>query len=348
MNESGYSPALSSPKTSSATVADVSRRAGLSTATVSRVLNNSPLVREKTKARVLKAMRDLGYTANHSARALARKRTDTIGVIFPGIDSGFFTEVLVGVNRLAMERGLHLAVAFAHNTSEEAQMVSEYLYGGRVDALILMNLRIDDRFVREAANGPTPLVLIDRPVKDAKAVTVRMDNRAGAEQAMSHLLEQGFRRIAVIRGPKDTFDAGERWRGCQRAAARFGVDLDPELIWDGTFHDRSGYELMSSWLASGKPLPDALFALNDPMALGALQALNEHGHSVPADMALVGFDDIESARYLGLTTVKSPMRELGRSACQAVIGMLDGQARVPEERVLSTELVIRQSSQRPA
>ncbi len=335
---------LNPTKTQSVTVADVSKRAGLSTATVSRVLNNSPLVRDKTRERVLKAMQELGYTANHSARALARRRTDTLGVIFPGIDAGFFSEVLIGANQLAAEHDLHLAVAFARNRPEEAQMVSEYLYGGRVDALILMHLRLDDRFIREAANGPTPLVLIDRPVEDARAVTVRMNNTSGAEQAMSHLLEQGFKRIAVIQGPEGTFDAEERWLGCRNAAAKFGVELDPGLIWRGTFHDRSGRELVSAWLDAGKSLPDAIFALNDPMAIGVLQALNERGLSVPKDVALVGFDDIESARYLGLSTVRSPMRELGRSACQAVIELLGGKGKVPDERILDTELVVRQST----
>lgn len=343
-NRSSSNLASAPKQAQSVTVSDVSKRSGLSTATVSRVLNNSPLVREKTKAKVLEAMRELGYTANHSARALARNKTDTLGVIFPGIDTGFFSEVLIGVNQLACEHDMHLAVAFARNKPEEAQLVSEYLYGGRADALILMNLRIDDKFIREAAKGPTPLVLIDRPVKDARVVTVRMDNTAGAEQAMSHLLENGHKRIAVIRGPAETFDAAERWKGCERAMQRFGVTPDPELIWDGTFHHSSGYERMASWLASGRPLPDAIFALNDPMAIGVLDALTEQGLRVPDDVALVGFDDIESARYLGLTTVRSPMRGLGRSACQSVVELLQGKSRFPEERVLPTELVIRRSS----
>lgn len=347
MNESGYNLGPGPKNAQAVTVADVSRRSGLSTATVSRVLNNSPLVRETTKARVQKAMRELGYTANHSARALARRKTDTIGVLFPGIDTGFFAEVLIGVNHLACEHDMHLAVAFARNSPEEAQMVSDYLYGGRVDALILMHLRMDPLFVREAANGPTPLVLIDRPVEGAKTITVRMDNQAGAEQAMTHLIESGFKRIAVVRGPEGTFDADERWRGCEAAAKTHGIELDPVLIWDGTFHEESGYELMASWLASGQPLPDAVFALNDPMAIGVIRALKERGLSVPHDMALVGFDDIESARYLELTTVRAPMRELGRTAGESVLGLLHGKPRKPEEKVLSTELIVRQSSRRP-
>ncbi len=344
MNESGYNMGGGVKQSQAVTVADVSKRSGLSTATVSRVLNNSPLVREQTKAKVLEAMRELGYTANHSARALARKRTDTIGVIFPGIDAGFFSEVLIGVNQLASENDMHLAVAFARNKPEEAQMVSEYLYGGRVDALILMNLRIDDKFIREAAMAPTPMVLIDRPAKDARLVTVRMDNAAGAEEAMTHLLDLGHRRIAVIRGPQGTFDSDERWLGCLQAMKRSGVKPDPELIWEGTFHDHSGYEAMSSWLDAGKPLPEAIFALNDPMAIGVLEALTERGLRVPDDVALVGFDDIESARYLGLTTVSSPMRGLGRTACQAVVELLEGAPRRPKEHVLPTELIVRRST----
>jgi DNA-binding LacI/PurR family transcriptional regulator len=324
------------------TVLDVSRQSGVSTATVSRVINQSPKVSPATRVRVLKAIEKLGYMRNHSARALARQRTDTIGVVFPGIDSGFFSEVLKGINEYAVSRDYHLMVAFSQGQQGEHDRVAEYLQAGRVDALILMNLGMSDRFVRQASQRELPIVLIDRPVKDARVASVMIDNRSGADAAMTHLLGLGYERIAILTGPDGTIDAEQRFQGCQTAATRAGYRLGKDLVWPGDFLWESGYELMNNWLDSGKPLPDAMFALNDPMAMGVMEAMRERGLSVPDDMALVGFDDVQAARYLGLTTVHSPMREMGRAASQAAISLVTG-GRTQLEQVLATDLVVRRS-----
>ncbi len=324
------------------TVLDVSRQSGVSTATVSRVINQSPKVSPATRVRVLKAIEKLGYMRNHSARALARQRTDTIGVVFPGIDSGFFSEVLKGINEYAVSRDYHLMVAFSQGDQGEHDRVAEYLQAGRVDALILMNLGMSDQFVRQAAQRELPIVLIDRPVKDARVASVMIDNRSGADAAMTHLLGLGHQRIAILAGPDGTIDAEQRFEGCQHAAKRAGYAFDKDLIWPGNFFWESGYELMNHWLDAGKPLPDAMFALNDPMAMGVMEAMHEHSLSVPDDMALVGFDDVQAARYLGLTTVRSPMHEMGRIASEAAINLVTG-GRTQLEQVLATDLVVRRS-----
>lgn len=324
------------------TVLDVSRQSGVSTATVSRVINQSPKVRPATRVRVLKAIEELGYMRNHSARALARQRTDTIGVVFPGIDSGFFTEVLKGINEYAVSRDYHLMVAFSQGAQGEHDRVSEYLQAGRVDALILMNLGMSDEFVRQAAQRELPIVLIDRPVKDARVASVMINNRSGADAAMSHLLGLKHEKIAILAGPDGTIDAAQRMEGCELAAKRVGYAFDRDLIWPGDFLWESGYELMNNWLDSGKALPDAMFALNDPMAMGVMESMHEHGLSVPEDMALVGFDDVQAARYLGLTTVHSPMREMGRVASEAAISLVTG-GRTQLEQVLETQLIVRRS-----
>ncbi len=324
------------------TVLDVSRQSGVSTATVSRVINQSPKVSPATRGRVLKAIEKLGYMRNHSARALARQKTDTIGVVFPGIDSGFFSEVLKGINEYAVSRDYHLMVAFSQGKDDEHGRIAEYLQAGRVDALILMSLGMSDQFVRQASQRELPIVLIDRPVKGARVASVMIDNISGAGAAMSHLLGLGYKRIAILKGPDGTIDAEQRFDGCQRAAKHAGYKLNKDLVWPGNFLWESGYELMNNWLDSGKPLPDAMFALNDPMAMGVMEAMRERGLSVPDDMALVGFDDVQAARYLGLTTVRSPMREMGRVASQAAINLVTG-GRTQLEQVLATDLVVRRS-----
>ena len=324
------------------TVEDVSKLSGVSTATVSRVINKSAKVSPKTRTRVLKTIEKLGYMRNHSARALARQRTDTIGVVFPGIDSGFYTEVLKGINEFAVSKDYHVMVAFSQGTRDEHDRVAEYLQAGRVDALILMNLGMSDQFIREASKRELPIVLIDRPVKGARVASVMIDNRSGADAAISHLLNLGHERIAILTGPEGTIDAEQRFEGCRVAAKRLEYELDKSLIWPGNFFWESGYELMNNWLDAGKTLPDAMFALNDPMALGVMESLHEHGLSVPEDMALVGFDDVQAARYLGLTTVHSPMYEIGRVASEAAINLVsDG--RTQAEQVLPTELIVRRS-----
>jgi DNA-binding LacI/PurR family transcriptional regulator len=350
MDVSGYTPDVSDTilrdgngdHSRPVTVLDVSRQSGVSTATVSRVINESSKVSPATRVRVLKAIEALGYMRNHSARALARQRTDTIGVVFPGIDSGFFSEVLKGINEYAVSRDYHLMVAFSQGSRDEHNRVAEYLQAGRVDALILMNLGMSDQFIRRAAKRELPIVLIDKPVKNARVASVMIDNRSGADAAMSHLLGLGYERIAILAGPEGTVDAEQRFEGCQAAADRTGHKLDKDLIWPGTFFWESGYELMNNWLDAGKPLPDAMFALNDPMAMGVMESMHEHGLSVPEDMALIGFDDVQAARYLGLTTVRSPMREMGLIASEAAINLVTG-GRTLVEQVLPTELIVRRS-----
>jgi len=324
------------------TLQDVSRHLGLSTATVSRVMNGSSKVRPATRARVLRAIEELGYTRNYAARALARKQTDTLGVIFPNIDSGFFSEVLKGIHEVATLYKFQLMVAFSIGTRDEPDLVSEYLLGGRVDGLILMNLDMPEEFIRQAAQQRLPVALVDRPVGGADVAMVSLDNVIGAQQAVSHLIEHGYERIAVLKGPEGTFDAEQRWLGCQQVFDRVGRTPDPRLIWEGDFHRRSGYQRMSAWLDAGRQPPDAVFALNDAMAIGVMEALRERNLGVPDDVALVGFDDVEAAPLLGLTTVRSPMREMGRLASEAIIELLRN-GRTRTRRVLATELVVRQT-----
>ena len=343
MSVSGYiKPGALPVRGKPATLMDVCEHTGLSTATVSRVLNNSPRVRESTRRKVLAAMNDLGYMANHSARSLARRHTDTLGVIFPDIDSGFFSQVLRGINQIAAAEGFTLMVAFSLGSDSEVPVVRQYLSGGRVDGLILMNLGMPEDFIRSAAWDQLPIVLIDRPVPGADVPTVTIDNITGAESAMSHIIERGYKQIAIIRGPENTYDAEERFLGCTQCAARAGLGLAPELIWSGDFTEQSGYDATKAWMSRGRPLPEVIFALNDQMAMGAMEALQEAGLSVPKDVALVGFDDIKPSRLFGLTTVHSPTREMGELACRAAISMIRGEGE-RDRQVLPTHLVVRDS-----
>jgi LacI family transcriptional regulator len=328
-----------------ATLFDVSRRCGVSSATVSRVVNGSPLVQEHTRQRVLRAIRDLRYRPSHAARTLARQRTDTLGVIFPEIDSGFFSEVLRGIDQVAAEHHFHLMTAFSHGLKDEEELVMRFVQERRVDTLIILNLLLPNPVVRRAAQAGLPLVLIDRPVSGANLTSVSMDNFGGAQAAYLHLLQQGYRRIAIITGPKGSYDADQRLLGCRQVAGVWGMPIPRTLVWRGDFSEESGEAAVRRELDAGRELPDAIFACNDMMAIGAMTALRERSIRVPEDVALVGFDDIGPARHLGLSTVRSPMQDMGKAAARAAIDrVLNTDKPARRQSVLPTRLMVRQSS----
>ncbi len=324
------------------TLRDVCKRTGYSTATVSRVLNGSPLVTEATKKRVLAVVEELGYQPSHTARMLKLKRTDMLAVVFPPLDVGFFTEVLRGIDAATSEHNYHMMTAFSHGPEDERKLINRVIRERRADALILMNLTLPESYLRGLTRWGLPVTLIDRPVPRSKMASVSLDNRVGARAATQHLIEHGHKRIAFIRGPDGTYDADERLAAFRATMKEHALPVDERLIWSGRFTEPSGREAMSDWLDSGNSLPDAIFAGNDAMAIGALGVLRERGIDVPRDVALVGFDNVESARYLGLTTVNVPMRDLGAKAAQVAIDQVTRRQAGVTHR-LPTELVVRNS-----
>jgi len=321
---------------------DVCKAAGVSTATVSRVINKSPLVREPTRKRVMESIEALGYRPSYAARTLARQRTDSLGVILPEIAGGFFTEVLRGIDRVAAQHDMHLMTAFSHGRNDQEELLLRLLHQRRADALISMNLTLPDSFVRESAGQGLPIVLIGRPVEGANIISIALDNAGGADKAVTHLIEHGYKKIAIITGPKHNFDSEKRLEGSREAISRAKLQLPEEMIWQGAFTEESGRLAMMNWMAKGHPLPDAIFACNDQMAFGAMDALREKGHRVPEDVAIIGFDDIESARLLNLSTIHVPMTELGATAAEAALQQISNTV-TQTQRVLPTSLVLRRS-----
>ncbi len=304
------------------TLHDVCRKTGFSTATVSRALNGSPLVAEDTRNLVVEAAKELGYQPSHAARMLKLKRADMIAVIFPEIDSGFFTEVLRGIDETASEHSYHLMTAFTHGPDDERNLISRFVWERRVDALILMNLTLPEAYLRDLSLWEHPIVLMDRPVRMDNMYSVSIDNRNGARELTNHLIEHGYRRIAFISGPKGTYDADERLAAFRETMGENGLEVNDRLIWPGQFTEASGRDAVARWLDADNPLPDAIFAANDAMAIGALSLLRERGFRVPRDTALVGFDDIDTAAHLGLTTVHVPMRRMGSIAAQLAVDQI--------------------------
>jgi LacI family transcriptional regulator len=308
------------------TISDVARRAGVSQATVSRVLNANYRVAETTRARVAEAIHDLGYIANAHAQALIRSTTGTIGVIIHDVSDPYFGEVVSGMQEVADETGhLVLICSTQRDPSREITHI-EMLRSQRVDAVILVGGSAEDAgfllALAEQARGLRAqggrLVLCGHHPVPSDAVVI--DNRVGGYQATFELLRTGHRRIAHLGGPPRFSTTRERLEGYESAHAAFGLTPDPRLTFSAPFSRDGGHSSCVHLLEAGLAF-DAIFAATDLMALGAMIALGERGITVPDDVSVVGFDGIPIARDLvpPLTTVVVPMVEMGRNAMRIAV-----------------------------
>jgi LacI family transcriptional regulator len=324
------------------TLYDVSRLSGVSSATVSRVFSGRARVSEEVKKRVIEAANQLAYEPSHAARALAGARTQTLGAIFPTIASGFYADVLAGIDEVAAECGFDVLASFVGKGRRRPDLVNRLLRQGRVDSLVLLNL--DDTIdLKAEAINQLPIILVDREITGSTLPVIGMDNVGGAEAMIQHLYEQGHRRIALLTGPTGNFDSEQRLIGCRRAFTTLGLPLDESLIWTGAFTLESGQKAARECLDSRQAMPDAIFCFNDVMAIGMLSEFSRVGISVPGDVALAGYDNVETASHLSLTSVVCPMRLMGQMAARWAIDLVTQNER-PTSHRLQVRLVVRNSS----
>jgi len=325
-----------------ATIKDVALRARVSIASVSRALNGTGVVREVTRQRVLRAAQHLRYTPHQAARSLITRRTRTIGVLLPDMHGEYFSELILGIDRAARARGLHLLVSSSHGDADEATLALRAM-NGRVDGVLIMSPYVDAQMLDRALPSTLPTVLMNTPAEAGRAPAFLTDNFGGARAMVQHLRSLGYQRIAHITGPDSNYESGERLRGYRAALGR--EQSAHSLVLHGNFTEESGYQA-GRQIAAATPRPDAVFAGNDMMAIGCLFALHEAGLRVPLDIALAGFDDIPIARYVTppLTTVRAQTTDLGRQALEELAHEVEepGSAR-RARHTLSTQLVIRAS-----
>ena len=328
-----------------ATIKDVAREAGVSIATVSRVFNDSAQVSPGTEQTVREVASRLNYWPNGAARSLITNRTHTVGVLLPDMYGEFFSGVIRGLDVTARREGFHLLVSSSHSNAEELVAVLRSMRG-RVDGLVVMAPDVDmpPRFRGWA--GDVPIVLIDPPGRVDGYDSVSIANFQGAHTMVRHLASLGHRRIATVTGPEANVDARQRLRGYRAALRAARLDHSDAYEIPGDFTESSGHAAVAALLRLD-PRPSAVFVGNDHMAVGVLRGLAESGLSVPRDMAVAGFDDIESARYLTppLTTVSVDRMELGARALQHLIHSARDSHRPPGHvhEVLPTQLVVRAS-----
>lgn len=318
---------------------DVAREAGVSTATVSRVLNDDPAVIEPTKEKVRAAMRRLNYTPNAAARQLSLNRSDTIGIVITQVASGFFASVMYGISVAAQYEGYTTTFTVATMEDRGRLIYRKLLEEQRVDGLVILEPWLDERQVAELETLKGPVVLVQREASGTKIGSVCVDNRGGAYAGMKHLLDAGHTDILVVRGPKATFDARDREEGCKAAASEAGKDAQVRMI-DGFFHPERAVEAFRAF-RDKNGLPRAVFALNDAMAIAILKDLRREGVKVPESVAVMGFDGIEAADLFDLTTVVTPMTDLGQKAVELVCERLEKPDTPARHLKLDGRLVVR-------
>jgi LacI family transcriptional regulator len=335
-----------------ANITDVARRAGVSTATVSRVLNRNYPVSDGVKQRVLEAVRDLGYVANAHARALLTSTSGTVGVILHDVSDPYFAEIVRGIQEVAAHENRLVVICNSLREPDREITYIEMLRAHRVDAIIMAGGHIlDDEYLmalREQAlqlrAQGSRLVLCGRHPVRADAVVP--DNTVGGARLVRHLLDRGHRRIAYVAGPRNLSTTQDRLDGYLGALASYALEPDPALLVTGDFSREGGHDAASRLLDAGVAFT-AIACANDLVAVGVLACLRDRGLRVPEDVSVVGFDDVPVASDVtpALTTVRVPMVEMGRQSMRLALR----DARAPYELVrLETELVERLSVARPA
>ncbi|MDH7487061.1 MAG: LacI family DNA-binding transcriptional regulator [Anaerolineae bacterium] len=333
-----------------ATIYDVAKEAGVSTATVSKALSNTPYVSEETRARVLAVVERLNYVPSLAARGLTKARTYIIGLVIPYVSDYLFSdphllEFIRGVEQEANARDYNLLLATARAPSEAASAYQRLLRTQYVDGAVLVAVRRGEPDSLGVGKMDYPCVALGYHSPYGPDNTVHADDRQGALKAVRHLLDLGHRGIGVISGPPPLTAVEERLAGYRLALAERGVACDEGWFVQGDFTPESGFQA-AAILLERCPQLTAIFCINDRMAMGAIQRLRAEGLRVPDDIAVVGFDDIPSAALFEppLTTVRQPALEMGRIAAHKLFQLIGREIESFESIVLPAELIVRASS----
>jgi DNA-binding LacI/PurR family transcriptional regulator len=331
------------------TLEEVAHLAGVSRATVSRVVNGSPRVSPDVRIDVQAAIDRLGYVPNRAARSLVTRRSDSVAVVITEptgslFKDPFFPRLLRGISSELAARDRQLILLMPESATDEAR-TAEYLTAGHVDGAVLVSLHEDDPLPARLSAAGMPIVMVGRPSKNVTASYVDVDNRQGAQTAVAHLIKGGRRVIATITGPQDMAAGIDRLRGYRDGLAEGGLAADADLQAIGDFTQESGAAAMKRLLAD-RPDIDGVFAASDLMAAGALNVLAAAGRRVPADVAVVGFDDspVATSTTPQLTSVAQPIEAMGREVARLLVDAVEASDLVPRRVILATDLVQRASS----
>lgn len=327
------------------TIKEIAKIANVSAMTVSRALNNNPRVREETRNKILAIAKQLGYRPNRIARSLVSKRSHLISLIVADIGNQYFAELARGIEDKAREYGYNVIFGSTDNDSDNLKTYVRLMMEVGVDGFILAAVRLKEPIVDELVDQHFPVVLVNRELKQKKANSVVIDNHAGAYLVVEHLINCGYKKIAVITGAFNLSTGIERFEGYRKALGDHGIPYHEEYLSQGPFTRDHGCRAATDML-SGNNRPEAIFAASDNIALGVMDAAGKLGLRIPEDLALVGFDDtgFSSNPKINLTTVSQKKYEMGALGVQMLLDLINGQEQdFVNKIVLEPELIIRTS-----
>lgn len=340
------------------TIYDVAKKAGVGIGTVSRAINNSPQIKPATKQKVLDAIQTLGYSPHSMAQRLAKRRTGIMATIMPFHTGHFYQALLRGIQQNLQKHSYDLLVQYVDKTNTQNRFLDSVLQEKRCDGVLMISMKVGDSYVKKFANTKLPLVLVDRA--HSAVDSIHVENKKGAFQAVNYLVALGHRRIGMISGHRDNPPANRRSAGYNSALKKAGIEYrtehdisadelsdDEKYHFNDGFNEDVGFVAMHKFLSMGENRPTAVFASADIQAIGAIKAAQAAGARIPDDISIIGFDDIELASYLSLTTMQQPMYEMGLLAVDLIMNKIEKKTTEIEQIKLSTKLVERGTTAPP-
>ena len=327
-----------------ATIYEVSALAGVSLATVSRVINNSGKVTEKTRKKVLSAIEELGYRPNSMAQSLASKRSNSVGILIPELYGPFFGIMLSNVEEELRSQGKRVIITAGHSDESKEKDCIEFLLGSSCDALILHVYSVSDEFLIKLNKGPVPIILLNRYIEEMADQCISLNNEHGGYIATKTMLEHGHKDVAYISGPHWKVDSFKRLTGHKRALKEFGIPFDQRLVFEGDFEEASGRKAMKHLLSLGIPMT-AVVCANDEMAAGAMDTARKEGLDIPNDISVIGYDNVVFTRYLNpkLSSIDCRIDEMGQMAARCVLKHYYGHKNIEIQNSFEPRLVLRAS-----
>jgi len=335
-------------KNSSVTLKEVAAELGLSAMTVSRAVNDSPNVNSKTKKKILEKAQKMGYTPNLVAKSLVSSKTYTVGVVIPEISHSFFPDVVRGIEEVVDSKAYQILLTNTSDNFEKEKKVIDALKAKRVDGMLISSsLTKDDfSFYEDLIKSGMPVVFFDRCIENIGASCIKVNDQAASQQITEHLIKLGYKKIGYLSGPRNVSIGKARFDGFSIAMIKNGLPVVDKLIVENGYNERGGYDAMKKLLKlPEKDRPRAVVAVNDPVAIGAMEAIKDVNLRIPEDIAIVGFTNDIRAKLVSppLTTVSQPAYELGKKAASKLIDTIQEKVDVVENIELITSLVVRES-----
>ncbi|WP_281558363.1 LacI family DNA-binding transcriptional regulator [Thalassomonas sp. RHCl1] len=327
-----------------ATIYEVSKLAGVSLATVSRVTSNNALVSDKTRQKVIDAMEQLGYRPNSIAQSLASKRTNSVGILVSELHGPFFGQMMAGIETELRLAGKHVIITTGHSEEDKEKDGIEFLKSRNCDALIVHVEAVSDEYLFDLCQGDIPVYIMSRLVPGVEQNCISLDNELGGYLATKAVIDQGHSDIAYIAGQQFKADARNRLIGHKRALAENNIEFKESLVYMGDFKETGGSEGLKHFVENKQSFT-ALVCANDEIASGAMTCARELGFNLPQDLSIIGFDNVILARYIypKLTTIDNPVNEMGQMAAKLVLKNVYQQDKLEIQQTFEPSLITRDS-----